>query len=217
MKKRCAGLAVVLVSLVVFGVANADVHGLIIPGTVVVRCDSVVFKSPDMLFLTAGWGTHLPIDTFDFLGVSNPESLTMYGSVAGFPAKKAIYRPVPGDTYRFGGGVVAPKVLFWGDIGVEESKSLVEARQCLAVSPSVVTGQMTVRLQPIGAGRPVVEIHDAVGNVIRSLSCTAGVSGVATATWNRRDDFGRLVPEGVYFCRYAASGAAAVRKVLVAH
>jgi flagellar hook assembly protein FlgD len=76
---------------------------------------------------------------------------------------------------------------------------------------------MTVRLQPVGNSRPVVEIHDAVGNVIRSLDCTAGTDGMATATWNREDEFGQLVPEGVYFCRYAAADVIAVRKVLVAH
>jgi hypothetical protein len=217
MKKRCTGLAVVLISLVAFGVANADIHGVITPGTTVTRCDSVKFRSPDTLFLTPGWGTHTPEDTFNFLGVSNPESLTMYGTVNSIPAKLAIYHPVPGFVYHFGFGVIAPPVSFWGDLGVEESRSVAEPRQCLVVSPSVVTGQMTVRLQPVGKGTPVVEIHDAVGNVIRSLSCTPGASGTATATWNREDEFGRLVPEGVYFCRYAASGASAVRKVLVAH
>jgi len=62
----------------------------------------------------------------------------------------------------------------------------------------------------------VVEIHDAVGKLIRTLICAAGANGAATATWNREDEFGRFVPEGVYFCRYAASDAGAVRKVLVA-
>jgi flagellar hook assembly protein FlgD len=76
---------------------------------------------------------------------------------------------------------------------------------------------MAIRLQPVGNGRQVVEIHDAVGNVIRSLDCCAGTNGVATATWNREDDRGRLVPEGIYFCRYAGAGVVAVRKVLVAH
>ena len=94
---------------------------------------------------------------------------------------------------------------------------MVECQPCLAVSPSVVTTQMMVRLQPVGSGRPVVEIHDVVGNVIRSLDCTAGTDGIATASWNREDDRGRLVPEGIYFCRYSAAGAVAVRKILVAH
>jgi flagellar hook assembly protein FlgD len=63
----------------------------------------------------------------------------------------------------------------------------------------------------------VVDIHDALGNVVRSLECTAGADGIATATWNREDDRGDLVPEGVYFCRYAEAGVIAVRKFLVAH
>jgi hypothetical protein len=108
-------------------------------------------------------------------------------------------------------------VMFYGDYGVEESKHGVAPLPSLDVSPSVVTGQMTVRLQHIGTGRQVVEIHDAVGNVVRSLGCKAGTDGVATATWNREDEIGRLVPEGIYFCRYAVSDVIAVRKVLVAH
>jgi len=217
MKKRCAGLVAVLVSLVAFGVANADFGGVIDPLTIVTRIDSVKLTSPDTTFLTPGWGTS-SMDTWNFTGVpSSPASIMLYGTAGGFNANTLIPHPLPDTWYRIGMGVQAPLVKFFGGIGVEESRSVVERLQCLAVSPSVVTGQMTVRLQPVGAGRPVVEIHDAVGNVIRSLSCTAGASGTATATWNRRDEFGRLVPEGVYFCRYAASGAAAVRKVLVAH
>jgi len=57
-----------------------------------------------------------------------------------------------------------------------------------------VTGQMSVRLQPVGTSRPVVEIHDARGNVIRSLECVTVSGGAATATWNREDDRGHLVP-----------------------
>jgi hypothetical protein len=127
--------------------------------------------------------------------------------------------PRPDTWYRLTyGGIIAPKAMFFnGSTNVEEPRSPTGQLQRPSVSPSVVTGQMTVRLQPVGTGRPVVEIHDAVGNVIRSLDCTAGADGVATATWNREDEFGRLVPEGVYFCRYAASGVAAVRKVLVTH
>jgi len=170
-----------------------------------------------MTFPTAGWGPHPPMDTFNFPGVSgSPATVTLHGTV-NFPISKLISHPLPDTWYPLCMGVVTSYVLFHGEIGVEESTPAVERLQCLNVSPSVVTGQMTVRLQPVGTGRPVVEIHDAVGNVIRSLNCTAGASGAATATWNRKDDFGRLVPEGVYFCRYAASGAAAVRKVLVAH
>ena len=223
MKKRCAGLAVVLISLVACGVANAQIqfHAVVNPKTIVTSVDSVILTSPDMTFLTPGWGGHLPLDSHDFAGVSAwPESIVLHGKGGMFAFHQLITHPDTTTWYTLGFGTNTPLVKFYGDWvppGVEESRSVAERRQCLAVSPSVVTGQMTVRLQPVGAGRPVVEIHDAAGNVIRSLSCTAGASGTATATWNREDDFGRLVPEGVYFCRYAAAGAAAVRKVLVTH
>ena len=221
MKKRCAGLAVVLVSLVACGVANAQIefHGVVDPKILVTRVDSVNLYTPDMTFFTPGWGSRLPYDTFDFAGVSAwPASMMLHGTAGPFAFHTTIIHPKPDTWYPLSMGTQSPLVWLYGTgYGVEESRSVVERLQCLAVSPSVVTGQMTIRLQPVGAGRPVVEIHDAVGNVIRSLDCTAGASGFATATWNRRDDFGRLVPEGVYFCRYATSGAAAVRKVLVAN
>ena len=138
--------------------------------------------SPDMTFPTAGWGPHPPMDTFNFPGVSgSPATVTLHGTV-NFPISKLISHPLPDTWYPLCMGVVTSYVLFHGEIGVEESTPAVERLQCLNVSPSVVTGQMTVRLQPVGTGRPVVEIHDAVGNVIRSLNCTAGANGAATAT-----------------------------------
>jgi hypothetical protein len=124
--------------------------------------------------------------------------------------------PVPNTWYDFTvGSIMKPKALFFETAANVEEPRSVTPLQRLNVSPSVVTGQMTVRLQPAGTSRPVVDIHDAIGNVVRSLGCTAGADGIATATWNREDGLGRLVPEGVYFCRYAASGVVAVRKVLV--
>jgi hypothetical protein len=218
MNKRCAGLAVVLISFVAFGVARADFDGVIDPLTTVTSIDSAVMTSPNVTFLTPGWGA-TPMDTWTFRDVSYPASITLHGTINGVPTHgPAIVAPKPDTWYRIGFGAVAPLLeLTNGQVGVEESKSRVKGLELLAVSPSVVTGQMTVRLQPVGIGRSVVEIHDAVGNVVRSLGCTAGVSSVATATWNREDDFGRLVPEGVYFCRYAAAGVSAVRKVLVTH
>ena len=220
MKKPCAGMVIVLVSLVVFGVANAEIEfaGVLELGTSVVRVDSVSITPPDTALLTPGWGSHIPYDTFVFTGVPAwPETLELDGTVNGFPARIFLVHPDTSTWYHFG-SMVGPKVKFYGDYGgVEEPRLAAAPLPCLAVSPSVVMEQMTVRLMPVGTGRPWVEIYDAVGNVIRSLDCTAGADGVASATWNREDDRGRLVPEGVYFCRYAAADVIAVRKVLVAH
>ena len=148
-----------------------------------------------------------------------PASITLHGTVNGFPTHMPITEPHPDTWYAIGIGVVTSYVQFgeYPDPGaIAESKPSFENPSRLTVSPSVVTRQMTVRLLPVGNGRQAVEIHDAVGNLIRSLDFTAAAQGAATAIWNREDEFGRLVPEGVYFCRYSAADVIAVRKILVA-
>jgi len=225
MKIRNAGLAVVLLSLVAFGIGNASTpfSGVINANTNLTVVDTAILNvlTTTDTFLTSGWmasGTQL--DTFAFPDLAAwPSKVTLIGTIHGMPNVSEFQAPQPDTWYRFQyGAPVAPLVKFISPpTGLEESRSAFEPLQRLNVSPSVVTGQMTVRLQPVGTGRPVVVIHDAVGNVVRSLDCTAGADGIAGATWNREDGFGRLVPEGIYFCRYAASGVVAVRKVLVTH
>ena len=217
MKKRCAGLAVVLVSLVAVDIAAAtDFHGVIYPDGWSMYGDSVRISPHDTTFITPNWGG--TVDTFDFPDLLNwPTNIVLYGHTGVGPNITTIPNPVIGHWYNIQTGGDGALVMFYGADGVEERRLAVESQQHMLVSPSVVTGQMTVRLQPAGPGRPVVDIHDAVGNVVRSLDCATGADGVATATWNREDDHGRLAPEGVYFCRYAAAGVIAVRKILVAH
>jgi hypothetical protein len=219
MKKRCAGLVVVLVSLAAFGAASAEFsfHAVIDPLTTTTRVDSVKLVSPDMTFPTPGWGSRTPLDSHDFTDVTAwPMSIILHGIIDGAPFSKSIYPPQLDIWYYLRLSLPSSKVMFWRDPGVEESKPAAAPLPRLAVNPSVVTGQMTVRLQPVGTRMPVVQIHDALGNVVRSLGCTAGTDGVTTATWNREDESGRLVPEGVYFCRYAGADVIAVCKVLVA-
>ena len=224
MKERCAGMAVVLALLVAFGIgmAQQDIHGVLDPKTLGVTIDSVYMVPPDQVFPTTGWAAQgTTLDSFDFPDIPSwPTTLTIYAVIGTFQSTTTIVNPLHQKWYPLNYmGSRVPFVLFWGagDPAVEEPRTAVEPPQLLNVSPSVVTGQMTVRLQPMGPGRPAVDIHDAVGNVVRTLECTAGADGRATATWNREDGFGCLVPEGVYFCRYAASGAIAVRKVLVTY
>jgi hypothetical protein len=226
MKKRGAGLTVVLFSLLAIGIGNPyeNFGAMIEPGTTVTEVDSVKLLSPDRTFLTPGWGSRTPVDTFVFtVGFPPwPETMRLYGTVNGINVNQRIQRPELDTRYRFGPGVVAPPFWFaavpgYPSPGVVESKPEVKRLPRLTVSPSVVTGQMAVALRPVGTGRQEVEIHDAVGNVVRSLDCAAEADGAASATWNREDYRGCLVPEGVYFCRYAASDVVTVRKVVVAH
>jgi len=225
MKTRCVGLAVVLVSLVAFGIGNAQTPftGVINANSNLTVVDTAILNvlTTTDTELTSGWmASGNQMDTFKFPDLTAwPNKVTLIGTIMGIPNTSVFTAPLPDTWYQFqSGSPIAPLVKFTSPpSGLEESRSAFGPLQRLNVSPSVVTGQMTVRLQPVGTGRPVVDIHDAVGNVVRSLDCAAGTNGVATATWNREDEFGRLVPEGVYFCRYAASDVVAVRKVLVTH
>jgi hypothetical protein len=222
MKKRCTRLAIVLFSLLAFGVADADIQfiGVLDPKMNVTRIDSVKLASPDMTIVTPDWFAESGVlDTLAFVGVAAwPETLSIYGTMQGIPVINYLRHPKPDTWYRLSPVIPeTPFVMFYGDYGVEESRPVVARPPRLDVNPSIVTGQMTIRLQAVGTSRPVVEIHDAVGNVVRSLGCTAMAEGIATATWNREDQSGRPVPEGVHFCRYANSDVVAVRKVLVVH
>ncbi len=216
MKKRCAGLAVVLVSLVAVGVAGAQTpfHGVINSNThdVLVNTAILVMGAAADTFATMGWGTEGSIDTFDFPDIARwPDTVVLVGIVDGGPNTSRFPMPLENEWYRFEwAGIIAPMALFYSQVGVEEPKPAIEARPHLEVSPTVVTAKMTVRVPATGS--PKVEVLDAVGNVVRTLDCTDG-----TATWSREDGYGRLVPEGIYFCRYSTSDTVAVRKVLVTH
>jgi hypothetical protein len=216
MKKRCAGLAVVVVSLVAVGVVNAQIpfHGVINSNGYSVDVSSAIVVIPpghDTIF-TPGWGTEGSMDTFDFPDITRwPDSVVLIGTIDGTPNISHFPAPVEETWYRFEWGTpTAPMAMFFSQTGVEESRSAVGPGQRLSVSPTVVTAKMTVRVQ--ATGNPTVDVLDAVGNLVRTLDCTDGV-----ATWSREDGLGRLVPEGVYFCRYSTSDAVAVRKVLVTH
>jgi hypothetical protein len=221
-KKCCCTLALVVLSLVAFSVGNAETsfYGVIKPNGHAVWIDSAIVTAPPLpvTFITTGWGSDsVAIDTFHFPNIPNwPILVTLHGTVDGIRVPYIFPSPANGVWYDFMPTPPPfPQAMFFGETGVEESRSAIEPGPGLSVSPSVVTTQMTVRLQRPGPGRPVVEVLDAAGNLVRSLNLTAGANGFATATWHREDGLGHLVPDGIYFCRHAASGA--VAKVLVAH
>ncbi|MBN2465698.1 hypothetical protein JXD38_08790 [candidate division WOR-3 bacterium] len=223
MKKCCTAVVAVALLCVAFSVGNAAIafYGVVDPNTrtVEVQTAHVFISTSAETIPTTGWiATGASYDTFQFPDIEQwPDSVELLSTINSLPNVTMFRAPVENTFYDFEyGGITRPKALFYsGMANVEEPPSAAEPRQRLSVSPSVVTGQMSIRVQPAGPGRPVVEIHDAVGNVVRALSCTVGGTGLATATWNREDGLGHLVPEGIYFCRYAASGVVAVRKVIV--
>jgi flagellar hook assembly protein FlgD len=54
----------------------------------------------------------------------------------------------------------------------------------------------------LGAAAPVLLIFDAAGRCVRTLRST-GPAVLSSLSWDGRDELGRLLPGGVYFCRAA--------------
>jgi len=66
------------------------------------------------------------------------------------------------------------------------------------------------------AGEVGVSIHDAAGRVVRTLVAGRSMAaGPHAVEWDRRDDRGREVPGGVYFCSVALDGRRATGKLVV--
>ena len=60
-----------------------------------------------------------------------------------------------------------------------------------------------------------LRVYDATGKLVKTLVDAEEGPGVKEIVWNGRDDKGRLLPNGVYFCRLKASGRSLVRKLVL--
>jgi len=58
-------------------------------------------------------------------------------------------------------------------------------------------------------------VYDLAGKMVKTLVSGIQPAGVRQVTWNRSDDAGRRVAQGVYFCRFEADGVQSSRKVVV--
>lgn len=59
-----------------------------------------------------------------------------------------------------------------------------------------------------------LEIHDAAGRLVRTIASGPRDAGPARLVWDARDQDGRDVPDGAYFCRMRGAGMEVVRKAI---
>ena len=83
--------------------------------------------------------------------------------------------------------------------------------------PNPATGSTTLRFALPAAGAVELEVFDLQGKRVRSLARGTFAAGEHAATWDGRDDGGRLTPGGTYFVRLRAGGAEHVRKLVMVH
>ncbi|MDI6841136.1 MAG: hypothetical protein QMD71_09895 [bacterium] len=131
-----------------------------------------------------------------------------------------------------GGGTVVTNEEYAPDAGIEESSNLNLDRSGqiskLEVSPNPFSRRTTIDIRlktkdlnmekeslVYGLRSPVsLKIYDLTGRLVKSfptyhLPLTTGVS------WDGSDDFGRVLPDGAYFCKFMADNFTAVEKLIL--
>jgi hypothetical protein len=91
-----------------------------------------------------------------------------------------------------------------------------DARLALAgAAPNPFTRATTIRFTA-PPGDPVrLTIHDLAGRRVRTLVNGRGTGEPRTATWDGRDDAGRVLSAGVYFCRLVAGAGQTARRIVL--
>jgi hypothetical protein len=68
---------------------------------------------------------------------------------------------------------------------------------------------------PTGGGAVSLRIYDVAGRLVKTLVEGRVAPGAKSATWDGRDDAGRSVASGVYFCRLASPNYANTNKMVL--
>ena len=206
--------------------ANAEVitTGVLSTGSHVVTIDSVMIMDLGGgigFYNTAGWGGDSGIvDTFrlepPMMGLPNIIELryTQDATSEVLP----IPMPVPDSWYLIPGSATQAQVMFsWKDTivtAIDERGQIGQRRSGLTVSPSIVRTDATIRAERVAGTNCAFVIFDAAGNRVRTLKTQAS-AGVASATWTGRDDLGRRLPEGIYYCRLDDAANSSARKLIL--
>jgi hypothetical protein len=83
------------------------------------------------------------------------------------------------------------------------------------LAPNPVRTHATIRYGLHESGHVRVAVFDTKGRIVRSLVDERQDAGERSATWNARDDSGRLVSSGIYLVRLVANGKTQARPIHV--
>jgi parallel beta-helix repeat protein len=95
---------------------------------------------------------------------------------------------------------------------VGDAPSLRVALEQNAPNPFGTSTRIVVRA-PGGEARVALDVFDARGRRVRGLLQNRLVSGSVDVVWDARDDRGRSVPSGVYFCRLTSPEGVMTRRM----
>jgi hypothetical protein len=147
-----------------------------------------------------------------------PMIIMLWGALDASPFTQVVPSVVPDTWYIIPSAPQEARVWFhWQFVtGVYEHSRPGLARAGLTVSPSIVRTGTTVRAERVAGTNCAFVIFDAAGNRVRTLR-TQTSAGAASATWTGEDDFGRRLPEGIYYCCLGDAANSSVCKLILSH
>jgi hypothetical protein len=107
--------------------------------------------------------------------------------------------------------VISPK------LGIEEpaaSQLLPKAFELTGSAPNPFLRMAVIRYALPFECRVVLKIFNPSGALVRTLRSAQEEPGFRQVSWDGRDDFGRTVGKGLYFCRLEAGAFSATRKLV---
>lgn len=102
-------------------------------------------------------------------------------------------------------------------VGVSEEESergLTPAHELVSY-PNPFRQSTTISYQLTAAGRVSLRVYDTAGRLVRSLADGQTAKGTITIAWDGRDNLGREVPGGLYFCILQAGDAVSTGKTVL--
>lgn len=102
----------------------------------------------------------------------------------------------------------------WSATGLDESDGP-DSAHGLRSYPNPFNPSTTIAFEVDAAGHVDLSVYDSSGRLVRSLVSGELRSGRHTAVWDGRDDAGRSVASGVYFCKVDTPDSSDERKMVM--
>ncbi|MEO0080785.1 MAG: FlgD immunoglobulin-like domain containing protein [candidate division WOR-3 bacterium] len=101
------------------------------------------------------------------------------------------------------------------EVGLAEEPGSAPATRGIQVSPNPCVGKANIVVLGRETESFSLEVHDAAGRLVRTLTATCQSNGIRMAVWDCTDGAGRPVPTGVYLVRAANRRQASTEARLV--
>jgi outer membrane protein assembly factor BamB len=99
------------------------------------------------------------------------------------------------------------------EIGIEERKTKVEKTYLSIKSSNPVIGQVVISYHLQAPTHTILKIYNTCGQLVRKLVDAPQKVDSYTITWDGKDDSGKKVTSGIYFCKLETNKFSAVKKI----